>query len=189
MIQMSENEKRLIFVILIAFIVVLLIIGAIGYLIQKVMKAQGRRLEHEVYDAVVYGVVTEEKHFKSYARKKNMQIFFKQVWFPIILILIGAIVLVVKGIIDKNFSYNPFNENDGFGTLIYLWDFKDPSNYNDFFGMRLLAKWPDLLNEPHFVADAWAGYASVPCFILGGIWYIFVVQGFFARLFKIRSIL
>lgn len=187
-ITFSENDKRLILVILIAFVVILLIIGAIGYVIQKAIESQGKRLDQDVYDAVVYGVIEEEKHFKSYARRKNLQIFLKQAWIPLIIILVGFIVLVVKAIIDGGFSYNPFNMNDGFSTLLWVWDFENPIYYNTFFGLKLLSQWPAALNNPHFNPDAWAGYTSVPCFIIGGLWYIIVVQAFFARWIRIKTL-
>lgn len=180
-IQFSENEKRLFFVILLAIIVLLLLIGAIGYVIQRVMKFQGKKLDNYVYDAVVCRVITEDKHFKSYARRKNLQLFLKEAWIPLLIILSGIVVLIIKGSIDQKWDYNPFNRNDGFATLLWVWDFENPIYYNEFFGLKLLSKWPDALNNPHFVVEAWAGYLSVPCFIVGGIWYAIVVQGLFAR--------
>ena len=186
---LSEDEKRFLWVFFLAIIIIILIFGVIGYIIRKVIRKQGDKLERAVYDAVTTGVVADEKHFKKYARKKNIQIFYRDMWIPIIILLISALVLVVHGFITNNFAYNPFNKDDGFGTLIWLWDFSNPTYYNTFFGIKLLSSWPDPINTPHLVAEAWAGYASVPLFIIGAFWYILVVQGLFARWLKIKQII
>lgn len=185
---MSESEKRIAFVILLFLVVALLIVVAIGFLIHKAMRAQAKRIETEVYDVVTLKVVKNKKEFKSYARRKNGRIFVKQIWIPILLISIAAIVLLVRGIIKNNFAYNPLNKNDGFLTVLWLWDFQNPDYYSKFFGIKLLSSWPALINEPHLVADAWASYVAVPLTLIGIIWYILAVQAFFARFFRINKL-
>ncbi len=117
-----------------------------------------------------------------------MQIFCRDIWIPFLILLVAFIVLMIKDAISQDFSYNPFNKDDGFGTLLWLWDFNDPSNYNKFFGVNLLSKWPDAINTPHLAAEAWAGYIIVPLIFVGGFWYILVVQGLFARWLKIKQL-
>lgn len=188
-LTLSEGDKRLLLVIFLAIIILIFLIAAIGYTIRRIMRAQGKRLDNYVYDVVVLGIITEEKQFKSYARRKNLQLFLKQAWIPLLIILAGFIVLVIKAIIDSGFTYNPFSKDDGFLTLLWVWDFGNPDYYNEFFGMQLLSKWPAALNNPHFDPNAWAGYISVPCFVVGAIWYILIVQGFFARIYRQRVLL
>lgn len=186
-IQLSENDKRLIFVLLLAIIVILLIIGAIGYLITKVMKFQSTKLETAVYDVVVTKVITDEKAFKKYAWKKNVQMLLKQTWIPIAIIAFGSIFLLIRAIVYNNWSYNPFAYQDGFGSLFWVWDFAGAETTTAL-GIKVWKEWPPLVNSPHLVADAWAAYIFAPCLIVGGTWYILSVQAFFARLFKTKSL-
>ena len=186
-IQLSEGDKRLIFIILLALIVVLLIIGAIGYLITKVMKRQASKLETAVYDVVVTKVITDEKAFKKYAWKKNVQMLLKQTWIPLAVICFGSLILLLRCIIYNNFKYNPFNDTDGFGTLFWTWKWNEAPRAS-FFGITLISGWPPLNNTPHLEAHAWAAYIFAPCLIVGGVWYILAVQAFFARLFKTSSL-
>ena len=152
------------------------------------MKSQARKIENAVYDAVVLRVIKDKKQFKKYAKTKNYQMFIKQAWIPIIFIGVGFLVLLIRNLIYNDFSYNPFSKDNGFLSLLWLWDFKDPANYSTFFGLTLLSKWPSTINTPHFVPEAWGGYAFVPCLVIGCIWYIITVQGFFARAFKIKKL-
>ena len=187
LIQLSENDKRLIFVLLIALIIVLLFVGAIGYLITKIMKYQASKLETAVYDVVVTKVITDEKAFKKYAWRKNCQMLLKQCWIPLMIIAFGCLILLIRAIAYNNWSYNPFNHHDGFATVLWLWNYPAAPT-TTVFGITVWSEWPPLLNEPHLVGDAWAAYIFVPCLVVGGIWYILSVQAFFARLFKTKSL-
>lgn len=187
LIQLSESEKRLIFVILLGLIVLCLIIGAIGYIIWKVMKRQGEKLETAVYDVVVTKVITDEKHFKIYAWKKNCQMFLKQSWIPLAVIVFGLLILLIRCIATNDWNYNPFGISRGFASVLWVWDWKNAPT-TSVFGITVLSQWPALLNSPHLVGEAWAAYIFVPCLFIGGLWYLFTVQAFFARLFKTRSL-
>lgn len=187
LIQLSETEKRFIFILLLAFVVAIILVAGIGYIIIKVIRIQGSKLDTAVHDAVITKVITNEKHFKKYAWKKNCQLFLKQAWVPVIIILAGAIALLIRAIAvnDWTWNYNPFNHKDGFMTLLWAFDFsKTPTT--KVFGLTIMSNWPPLLEggEPKFVLEAWASYLFVPCLIVGGIWYILVVQAFFARLYR-----
>ena len=63
LVSLSENDKRLIFALLLVFILVFVLIGYIGFLITRVMKWQGKKLDHVVADPVVTRVITDKKHF------------------------------------------------------------------------------------------------------------------------------
>ena len=187
-IQLSENEKRFIFVLLLAIIILILVVVGIGYIINRVMKHQSQKLETAVYDVVVNKIIDNEKAFRKYAFKKNCQMFIKQSWLPLFIVLAGGIIWLLRNVFTNDFSYNIMSKDNGFCTLLFLWDFNDPSCHAEFFGVNLLCKWPPLINSPRLVAEAWASYVTIPCFIIGGFWYLITVQGFFARLFKTRSL-
>ena len=183
LIQLSENDKRVIIAICLVLILVFVIIGLLGSLIIKTMKWQGKKCDTLVSDVVVNKIVTEPKQLRRYARKKNGRYFLKQAWIPILLITIGALLLIVHNSVTHNWAYNPFNKEDGFGTLLFLWDFSDPDSYTTVFGMKVLAKWPPLMNEPHIAEDLNAiySYIALPLLFVGGIWYIVAAQAYLAR--------
>ena len=188
LVKLSETEKRVIFALIILVVLVFVLIALIGSLIVKTMKYQGKKMDTLVSDVVTTRVIATRKQFLPYARKKNRQLYFKQSIVPIIIMFVAATILIVYDIINKNFAYNPFNTTNGFGTLIYTFDFKDPAIYKEFFGVKIIADWPTVVNHPHFVWEAWAGYLFVPLAIVGGIWYLVVTQAFIARMWRMRKL-
>lgn len=188
LVKLSETEKRVIFALIILVVLVFVLIALIGSLIVKTMKYQGKKMDTLVSDVLTTRVITTRKKFLPYARKKNRQLYFKQSIVPIIIMFVAATILIVYDIINKNFAYNPFNTTNGFGTLIYTFDFKDPAIYKEFFGVKIIADWPTVVNHPHFVWEAWAGYLFVPLAIVGGIWYLVVTQAFIARMWRMRKL-
>lgn len=187
LIQLSESDKRLIFAFLLIFILLLVLLSTIGSLVVKSIKKQGKKIETSVYDVVVTRVVTDKKAFKKYAKKKNWRLFYKSSKIALIIMLISFVILMIRNFIF-GWDYNPFNKEDGFGTLLFLWDFSDPACYSEFFGIKLLAKWPPLINSPHFVIEAWAAYLFVPGMLVGLIWYLTAVQGLIARSLHIKKL-
>ena len=181
LIQLTETDKRILIALLLVLILVFVLIGLLGSLIIRTMRWQGKKCDTLVSDVVVYKIVTTPKQLKKYARKKNARYFLKQAWIPLLLVTLGAVALIIRNIVFKNWAYNPFNSNDGFGTLLFLWNFNDPDSYTTVFGLKVLAKWPPLYNQPHINIDAIYSYIGVPLIIIGGIWYIVVAQAYLAR--------
>ena len=179
LISLSENDKRLIFALLIILILVFVLIGYIGFLITKVMKWQGKKLDSLVADPIVTHVITDKKHFFPYARKKNWRLFFKQSYIGILIMLTGALVLLIRNAIMKDFSYNVFeHEKTGFGTLLFIWDFSGCIKKE---GVSIVLNWPVLINSPHFSVDAIVSYIFMTSMIVGGIWYLVSLQALISR--------
>ena len=186
LIQLTETDKRIIIALCLVLILVFVLIGLLGSLIIRTMKYQGKKCDTLVSDVVTYKIVKTPKQLKKYARKKNGRYFLKQSWIPVLFIIIGVVTIVIHNIVNKNWAYNPFNSTDGFSTLLFLWDFKDPDSYTLVFNIKVLAKWPPLYNEPHFVMEAIYSYIAVPFLVIGSIWYLVVAQAYLAR--TIRAI-
>ncbi len=187
LVSLSPADKRVIFFLLLLLIVALLILAYLGYLIKRIMIYQGKKVDEMTHAAVMNKVIVNKQHFLRYANKKNWILFFKQSYIPLLIILFGVLVLIIRNIATQDFAYNVFDyKKTGFSTLLFLWDFSNPDNYTKVFFLTLLAKWPDLLNIPHFEIEAWASYIFVPCVFVGGIWYLVSVQRVLAR--KIRII-
>ena len=187
LIKLSENDRRIIIALLFAIIILFVLIGLLGSLVVRIMKWQGKKCDALINEVVVNRIVTTPRQLKSYARKKNSRYFIKQAWVPVILISIGAILLVIHNAVFKNWKYNPFNTNDGFGTLLFAWDFGHIFTKPET-GTGILVNWPKLINEPHFESKALFSYFIVPCFIVGGLWYFFIAQGYLARTMRAHKL-
>ena len=188
LIQLTETDKRILIALCLVLILVFVLIGLLGSLIIRTMKWQAKKCDTLVSDVVVYKIVTTPKQLKKYARKKNGRYFLKQAWIPIIFILVGVITIIIHNAVTKNWAYNPFNSTDGFGTLLFLWDFKDPDSYTTVFNLKVLAKWPPLYNEPHFVVEGIYSYIAVPFLVVGSIWYLVVAQAYLARTIRMHRL-
>ena len=179
LISLSENDKRLIFALLLIFILILVLIGYLGFLLVKLMKWQGKKMDTLIHDVVVTKVITDKKTLMRYGRKKNYALFFKQSYIPLILIMLGLIVLLIRCSIYNDFAYNIFSTENGFGTLFFTWKFGDQFTGDEFSFIRFHILVTD--NEPHFAAEAWASYVCVPLFLIGGVWYLVAASSLFAR--------
>ncbi len=187
LLKLSENDKRVLIAFLLVFVLIIIFIAFIGSLIVRTMKKQGLKLDNEVSDAVITRVVKDKKHFKRYARKKNQKLLFTHARIALTIIMASCLILVIRNLIF-GWNYNPFAIENGFSSLLFIWDFNDPECYSEFFNITLLSKWPPLINTPHFTIDAWAAYLFVPGIIVGGIWYLVAIQGFLARWLRINKL-
>ena len=183
LIALTENDKRMIFALLLVVLLALAIIGYLCYLICKLIKWQGKKMDTLIHDVVVTKVIIDKKHLKSYGTKKNWALFFKQSYIPFLIVVFGLLIWIIKCSIDGNFHYNPFSTVDGFGTIFWTWKFS--GEYTE----GTLIKFAKLVvdNTPHMVAEAWAGYIAAPCFLVGGVWYLIAVTGVIGRTLKLRS--
>lgn len=187
LVQLSENTTRIIIAALLLLLFGFIVIGYLALLVVKFMKWQGKKIDNYVNDVLVTRTVTKPKTFLPYAHKKNWRLFYKESGFAILILLIGGATLLIRNMVTKNFAYNPLNYDDGFSTILFLWDWSDPTSYTQVFGFTVLAKWPPALNghQPHFVVEAIPSYIFVTCTVIGGIWYLIAVQAFFARTIRI----
>lgn len=188
LLSLSENDKRLIFALLLVFILVFVLIGYIGYLITRVMKWQGKRLDTLVADPVITRVITDKKHFVRYARKKNWRLFFKQSYISILIMLTGALVLILRDAFTSDWAYNVWDYQPGgtgFGTILFLFDFSVCFKIVD---GSVLVSWPAVINTPHFEGVAWASYIFMTCMIVGGIWYLVSLQCLISRTIRMYQL-
>lgn len=183
LISLSENDKRMIFALLLIILLILALLGYICYLLVKLMKWQGKKMDSLIHDVVVTGVIKDRKHLIDYGRKKNFALFFKQSYIPLLIVIFGLIIWIIKCSLIGNFSYNPFNTYDGFGTIFWTW--KLSGDYTEGTIIRFAKLVVD--NTPHMVAEAWAGYIACPCFLAGGLWYFLTVTSLVGRTIKLEK--
>ena len=185
LLKLTENDKRIIFVLLAVFILLLVLIAYIGYLVTIVMRWQGKKINNYVTDVVVNGVITNEKDFRRYAKKKNLVVFYRQARIPALILLVAILFyVIVSSIVGWS---NPFDYKTGFGTLFFIWDFSTVITKPES-GVGILINWPELINRPHIVPEAWVSYVFVPLALIGGIWYLLTVQAYIARFLQINKL-
>lgn len=184
---LSENNTRLLIAFLLLLVLGFVILGYISLLVYKLMKWQGKKIDNEVSDVLITRTVTKPKTFLAYAHKKNWRLFYKESAIALIILAVGGLTLLIRNMVMRDFAYNPLNYQDGFSSILFLWDWADPDSYTQVFGITILAKWPPALNghKPHFAPEAIPAYIFVVCMVVGGIWYLVSCQAFFARLVRV----
>lgn len=181
LLSLSDKDKRLIFSVLLIVIIILAFIAFLGYVLTRIMKYQGKKIDTLIHDVVVYKVITDRKHLIKYGRKKNWALFFKQAYIPFIILMVALIVVIIHNSITNDWSYNIFSTKDGFGTL--FWTFKATGELTgDTYDLIRFQKYA-VDNVPHFVAEAWAGYIAGLCILVGGTWYVVVASSLLSRTF------
>ena len=187
LIKITENDKRVLIALLFVIIITFVLIGLIGSIIIRTMKWQGKKCDTLVSDVVTNHIVKTPHQLRRYASKKNSRLFIKQAWIGILIILAGVATICIRNAIVKDWTYDPFNTTNGFGTLLFTWDFNDPEIYSTFFGKwKVISDWPKIANEPHFAVEAIWSYIYIPCVVIGGSWYTIAAQAYLAR--TIRAI-
>lgn len=183
-ISLNESDRRLLIALLIVALVVFLLLGALGMLIRYVTGKMSRRMDYEIHDAVVYRVIQTPEQLKKYGNAKNNQLFFRQSS-PAILIALGSLLFyIVYSLCVKKWDTDFFGQ---FGTLFYHFDWGNPNNYAQVFGLTLLAKWPDLLSSPTLHGEYWGAYVLVPLWLIAITYYLLMCQAYMARLFLLRK--
>ena len=177
LITLSDNDKRLIFSLLLILVVVIVLIGLLGYILFRVMKWQSKKMDSLVHDVVITKVITDKKSFIRYGRYKNWALYFKQAYIPLLIIIFAFVILIVHNSITGNWNYNPFSTYNGFGTIFFTW--KNSGQYTD----GSLIKFAKLVvdNKPHLINIAWAGYIFGPSILVGGTWYFIVASCLLSR--------
>lgn len=186
LIKLTENDKRLIIVILLVVILLFVIAGYVGLLVKKIMKAQAAKADDMLHDVVEAGVITSEKKLLLFGIRKNWREFFRRAWIPFLIMLFAATLLLFYCIFSRNWSYNIWDyKKEGFNTLFFVHDW---SSFYTSTSEGFMITWPKLLSSPHLSGEAWVSYIFVPSMIVGGTWFMFQVQGYIARAFRIYKL-
>lgn len=185
-IKLTENDKRLIIVLLLVLILLFVIAGYIGLLVRKILNAQASKADDMLHDVVEAGVITNEKKLFMFGIRKNWREFFRRSWIPFLIMLTASTVLLLYCAFSRNWNYNIWDyEKQGFNTLFYVHD------WSDFFKASeegFSIHWPKLVSTPHLSGEAWVSYIFVPSMIVGGTWFMFEVQGYIARSYRLYKI-
>ena len=186
LIKLTENDKRLIIVLLLVVILLFVIAGYVGLLVRKIMNAQASKADDMLHDVVEAGVITNERKLLTFGIRKNWREFFKRAWIPFLIMLSVSTIFLFYCIFSTNWGYNIWDyEKQGFNTLFYVHDWSSfyQANVEGF-----SITWPKLVSSPHLSGEAWVSYLFVPGMIVGGTWFMFEVQGYIARAFRIYKL-
>lgn len=185
-IKLSENDKRLIIVLLLVIILLFVIVGYIAVLVKKIMKFQAKKADDMLHDVVASVVITSESKLLRFGIRKNWRVFFKYSYIPFLIMLSAVTLLILYCLFSGNWGYNIWDyEKEGFNTLFYVHD------WSEFFkadSEGIAIKWPVLVSSPHLSGEAWVSYIFVPAMFIGGAWFLFEVQGYIARSFRIMKL-
>lgn len=187
LISLSENDKRLIIVLVIIFILIFIIAGYLGLLIRKIMKFQGERIDREVHDAVVTNVITEPKHFRRFGLKKNMRLLYKEARLPLLIFCLTTIAYIIYSMAVGHIVNVFDSEVEGFPTIMFLWDFASAPKVT-FFGFTVISDWPPLSHTPTFHIEAIISYVVLPLFTVSIVWFLVMVQAYIARTFRLLKL-
>jgi len=186
LIKLTENDKRLIIVLLLVVILLFVIAGYVGLLVRKIMNAQASKADDMLHDVVEAGVITNERKLLTFGIRKNWREFFKRAWIPFLIMLSVSTIFLFYCIFSKNWSYNIWDyKKQGFNTLFYVHDWSSFYQANT---EGFSITWPKLISSPHLSGEAWVSYIFVPGMIVGGTWFMFEVQGYIARAFRIYKL-
>ena len=199
----QSSRTKMIWGIIILVLFIFVVLGVIGMLITRLMKWQGKAVDRLMYKVTITKVIQNKKHFRKIALIKSNRYFFRQVWFPLVIMLVSAAFILLYctisgswGInilsdygsgLDKTAGVNSNSGGTGLATIFYLWDFTTivttpPS------GSGVIVDWPQVLNVPYFSAVAWQSYVFFALFTPGAIWFLVVVQCYISRLMRIFSL-
>lgn len=188
-IALTDKDKRVILIFFLLLIVLVAFVAVIGAIITRVMRWQGKKLDDLTHDVVKTKVIDNRKDFLRYARIKNWRYYFRQAWIPLIILIVSVMILVIHNAATNNWDYDLLDYNKtGFNTLFFIWDFNDPAIHHKFFGIDLICDWPKVINTPHFSIDAWASYLFFFGTLVGGAWYLVVLQCLIARTIRMYKL-
>lgn len=183
-ISLSESDKRLLIILLIIALLFFLLLGCLGMLLRKITSMMSKRMDYEIHDAVVYRVIQTPEQLKKYGIKKNNALFFKQSTPAFLILLVSLIIYIIYGFVTNIWGRDYWGE---FGTLFYEFDWGNPDNYANFFGLTLLSKFPELKSSPTWVNEFWPSYVLMPLWIASLIVYLLACQGYLARAYLLNK--
>ena len=184
-IKLSENTKKALIILFLIFIILFVLIGYISMAIEGVMKKQGLKADEMLADVVHAEYFEEEKKFKRFAWKKNMKVFYHEARIPFLILLVSWFGYLLFCLFSGKWGYNPLSKTEGFGTLLF--EFSEWPK-ETFFGIKLIAGWPQVVTKPHFEAIAIFSYIFVPANLVGILWFLYCTQAYIARSLRIRKI-
>lgn len=182
---LNENDKRLMIILLFIMVFLFLIVGLIGMLIRFVTTKFGKRMDYEVHEAVVFRVISSPEQLKKYGNIKNNRYLVRSSVIPFLIGLASLLLWIIYSTVYGVWARDYFGE---FSTLFFNFDWSNSENYVNFWGLTLLARWPNAISSPTWVNEYWGSYLLVPLWLTAIIWYAVVIQGYLARALRLNKL-
>ncbi|MCF0117184.1 MAG: hypothetical protein HUJ61_03935 [Bacilli bacterium] len=194
LLELTENDKRILIAILLFFFLFFAIVGWIVQGIRKIMHIQGKVVDTYMDDMTKTNVIKSKRRFTKIARYKSRYLLFKQAWIPLLIMAVAWIIVAVYVTIshEDNLLFL-FSEKDGFGTLFFIQDWSKAPRA-DFFGLHIISGWAplkeividDTIVQCHPRAywssgNWWISIITVPMMIVSALWFLLITQRFIAR--------
>jgi len=182
-VSMSDNDRKLLIVLMIILVLLFILLGLIGMLIRFTMQQQAKRIDTFMHDPVVYRVLADPEHFRKYGYRVNNRLLYHQALVPFILAGVSLVFYIIYATVTGGWAEDFFGHCS---TLFFTWKWNDPAIYANFWGITLLTRWPDLQSAPAPEAVYWASYILVPLWLTSIVYYLVVIQAYFARFLMIN---
>lgn len=181
---LTDNDKKLLVVLLFVLILLFIVVGLLGWLIRFVSVRFEGRMDYEIHDAVVYRVIQSPEQLRKYGRKKNNRLYVKANLIPFFVAIASLLVWIIYSAIDHSWARNYFGE---FSTLLFNFDWSNENCHTVVWGVRVLSRWPDLISSPHWVNAYWGSYLLVPLWLVAIVWYAINTQAYLARAIRLNK--
>jgi hypothetical protein len=182
-VSMSDNDRKLLIVLMVILVLLFILLGLIGMLIRFTMQQQGKRIDTYMHDPVVYRVVADPQHFRKYGYQVNNRLLYHQALVPFILGGVSLVFYLIYAGVTGAWGEDYFGHCS---SLFFTWKWNDPAIYANFWGLTLLTRWPDLQSAPAPRAEYWASYVLVPLLLTTIVYFLVVIQAYFARFLMIN---
>ena len=182
-VSMSDNDRKLMIVLIVILVLFFILLGLIGMLIRFTMQQQAKHIDTYMHDPVVYRVVADPQHFRKFGHQVNHRLLYRQALVPFILGFASLLFYLIYAGATGTWAEDYFGHCS---TLFFTWKWNDPSIYAKFWGVTLLTRWPDLQTSPAPNVAYWASYVLVPLWLITIVYFLVVIQAYFARFLMIN---
>lgn len=147
LVRLSDEDKRMIYTLIIVVLVLIALIGLISRGLVKYMQLKGREVDNYTHDLVKYGVLAKPRQFRKYVYGREFKSFTKSNRMPILIMLIAAagVYLYLDLIAGQDISVV-------WAAIDGLWFSVEWPPAEPFFGIVIPNDWPTVYAHfPEFV--------------------------------------
>ena len=140
LVRLSDEDKRMIYTLIIVVLVLIALIGLIARGLVKYMQFKGREVDNYTHDLVTYGVFTKPRQFRRFVYRREFKTFTRSNFVPILVMVLAALgVYLYLDLVAQESINVVFKAIDG---LWFTIDWPDPV---PFFGLNIPNDWPQFI--------------------------------------------
>ena len=139
LVRLSDEDKRMIYTLIIVILVLIALIGLIARGLVKYMRFKGREVDNYTHDLVTYGVFTKPRQFRRYVYQREFKTFTRSNFVPILIMAIAAVgVYLYLDLVAQQPVEVVLRAIDGLWFSV-IWPEPEP-----FFGIVIPNDWPEV---------------------------------------------